>query len=349
MPSIRSGACAVALLLLLTACGGSDEAEGAGGTTTVTFGSPGSASDAGFYLADARGYFAALGIETEYQQVAGGGDLIPLLSTGRLDVGGLSLNSGLINAVLSGNDLQLVADKGSYTDGSTPSYGALLVRPDQAEEITGPEDLEGRSIAVGSEGSSLDIALTTYLDSGGLTTDDVMITTLGQSERVIALQEQAVDVAFVFEPFLTQALTSGAGVVLADGGDMAPEQQVAGMVFGGEFPASNPDAAQDFVSAYLCGVQDYNGAVLEDEDTDAVLEIVAEATGDTVESLRESVPIGLRSDGALNLDDIQLTIDGLAEKGLANEALPVDDLVNTDYLDNARSCDEIREMAAEGS
>jgi len=343
MALLRTGSIVIALLLVLCACGGPAGADGGSGTVRV--GSPGSSSDAGLYLADSRGYFAALGITMEYQRFSGGGDLIPLLSTGRLDVGGLSLNSGLINAVLSGNDLQLVADKGSYTDGSTPSYGALLVRPDQANTITGPADLRGRRLAVGTAGSSLDIAITDYLAKGGLTTNDLSITTLGQSERVIALERGAVDAAFVFEPFLTQALKRGAGVVLADGGAMAREQQVAGIVFGGSFTADHPRRAQDFLSAYLCGVQDYNAAVRNGVDKDAVLGILAKATGETVESLRESIPIGLRSDGALNVADIQRTIDGLAAKGLVSGHLPASKLVSSTYLDNIRSCDEIRKMA----
>jgi NitT/TauT family transport system substrate-binding protein len=337
---------------LASACGSSNSdnsaAAGEGASaelTTVTVGSPGSSSDAGLYIADARGYFKALGITMDYQQVKGGGDLIPLLSTGKLDVGGLSLNSGLINAAGSGNDLELVADKGSYTDGSTPSYGALVVRPDEADKIKTAADLKGRTIAVGSAGSALDVSLSDYLGTAGLTTDDVKLTVLGQAERVVALQQGAVDVSFVFEPFLTQAVSSGAGVLMVDGGVMSPNQQVAGIVYGGAFSKKNPKVAQNFMSAYLCGLQDYNDAVVNGHDPDPVIQIIADATGDTPENLKNDAPIGLKPDGSLNVEDVQHTIDGLTAEKLVTNPVKATELVNTKFLDGAKSCDDIRAMA----
>jgi NitT/TauT family transport system substrate-binding protein len=314
--------------------------------TTVTVGSPGSSSDSGLYIADARGYFKALGIEMDYQTVKGGGDLIPLLSTGRLDVGGLSLNSGLINAVAGGNDLEIVADKGSYTDGSTPSYGALLVRPDLADEITGPGDLRGRSIGVGSAGSTLDVALSEYLKTGGLTTEDVKLTVLGQPERVIALQEGAIDVGFVFEPFLTQAIKSGAGELLVDGGDMIKNQQNAVVVYAGSFSKEKQEVAQNFMSAYVCGLEDYNTAVVEQgEGRDEIIEIVAKATGQAADELADTNPIGLRPDGSLNVEDLERSIQGLADSGQVEKVVAVDQLVNTEFLEGVMPCDELRELA----
>jgi NitT/TauT family transport system substrate-binding protein len=352
----RSLAVSVAFTTMLTAAAcGSGDPEGAGtseggvdSVTTVTVGSPGSSSDAGLYIADARGYFKALGITMDYQTVKGGGDLIPLLSTGRLDVGGLSLNSGLINAVGSGNDLQVVADKGSYTDGSTPSYGALLVRPDLAGEIKGPEDLRGRSIGVGSAGSALDVALTDYLATGGLTTEDVQLVVLGQPERVIALQEGAIDVGFVFEPFLTQAVRLGAAELLVDGGDMIPDQQNAVLVYAGSFADQKKEVAQNFMSAYICGLEDYNDAVInEGEGRDEIIEIIGKATEQPAAELAETNPIGLKPDGSLNLKDLERTMNVLAEGGLVEKVVPIDQLVNTEFLENAMSCDEVRELAEE--
>jgi NitT/TauT family transport system substrate-binding protein len=183
-------AVSLAVAAMLTAACGSAEPESAEGSpdrnqatpTTVNVGALAAASDAGLFIADARGYFEALGIEMEYQKVAGGEDLIPLLSTGRLDVGGLALNAGFFNAIASGNDLDVVADKGSFTDGSDPSFGALVVRSDLATQITGPADLAGRTIAAGVPGSIPDLGISAYLETGGLALDDVTMTTLGFPE-----------------------------------------------------------------------------------------------------------------------------------------------------------------------
>ena len=86
----------------------------------------GQASDAGFYVALARGYFAAEGLDVQPVAVGSGGRMVPSLGAGQIEVGGGGLSTALINAVARDVPLRLIADKGSLRPGF--GYSGLVVR-----------------------------------------------------------------------------------------------------------------------------------------------------------------------------------------------------------------------------
>ncbi len=308
----------------------------------MTVGSPTSASDAGLVLAQQKGYFADVGIKMKYSGFKAGSDIIPLLASGRVDVAGLSIDAGMVNAHAGGNELQVVADKGSFSNGSEPSYGALVVKSDLAGQIKGPEDLKGKTIALGSKGSSVDRSLEAYLEQGGLTAKDVNITNLGQSERLVALEKGAAQVAFLFEPYVTQAVEQGFGKVLVDGGKIIPDQQVAVTVFGGRWAEENPEVAQRFMDAYACGVADYAKTVESGQGRDEVVKEIAEFTGEEAASLKKVTLPRIHPDAAVNTDDLNDTLSYFEEAGLVKDSVKADDLVKTEWLDKRQdACSDL--------
>src|SRR5690348_16650390 len=90
-----------------------------GNLETVRFGSlTPSASDAGWLIADKKGYFAEQGIRIEVTRFSNGSELVPPLATNQLDVGGGAPNAGLFNAMNRDVQLFIVADKGSTPPGN---------------------------------------------------------------------------------------------------------------------------------------------------------------------------------------------------------------------------------------
>ena len=83
---------------------------------TVRVGIAQAASDAPFFIADKKGYFAEEGIRVDYTVLT---DMVPSLATGQLDVGGVSNSAGLFNAAARGLDIRIVADKGSTPPATT--------------------------------------------------------------------------------------------------------------------------------------------------------------------------------------------------------------------------------------
>jgi ABC-type nitrate/sulfonate/bicarbonate transport system substrate-binding protein len=68
-------------------------------TSKVSIGITDAATDAGFFIADKKGYFRAEGIEVTTTPFASAAGMIAPLGRGQLDVGGGTVAAGLYNAV----------------------------------------------------------------------------------------------------------------------------------------------------------------------------------------------------------------------------------------------------------
>ena len=79
--------------------------------TTVKFGSVGGLSDAGLYLADEYGFFAAAGIALDMQQLDSAPTLVQLIATNQIDVAGISVTPGLFASVPLHIGLRIVGDE----------------------------------------------------------------------------------------------------------------------------------------------------------------------------------------------------------------------------------------------
>lgn len=340
-------------LLVLTACSGGSGDGGAAATgasanqaeeTVVRVASNGVTSDIGLFLADEYGYFDAMGIKMEYTEIQSAGDIIPLVASGQIEVYASAFAAGFVNAVLGGVDMRVVADKGRLTDGSTPSYGMMLVRAELADQIAGPEDFKGRAVAWGDPATGSTKMLEEYLAPAGLTVDDVRLVTLSMPERIVALQTGAVEIANVFEPTGTQALADGGyAKILFDLAEVAPNQQQAVLALAGEWADSNEDAARRFVSAYVCGVQDYMNAVHAKEGLSAIWAILEKRRGAYPPGLLDkAIPPTIDYEGRPNTEDIEKQIEWFAHNGYAEGTVPVDKVVDTSYIENRTPCQEMR-------
>src|SRR4051812_34457152 len=95
---------------------------------TVRTGVNGSISEAAFYLAVDEGYFQQQGITLETEQFNSATQMVAVLGSGQLDVGGGAPSGGLYNAISREIPVRIVADRGHTRPGS--AYEGLIVRKD---------------------------------------------------------------------------------------------------------------------------------------------------------------------------------------------------------------------------
>src|SRR5207245_4205447 len=95
-----------------------------------------------------------------------------------------------------------------------------------------------------------------YLRSGGITINDVDVVTMGFPDMISALTNNSVDAALPIEPFVTQIVELGSGVVAARADEVIPGQQVAVILYGPDFVSQRPDIARKFMLAYVKGLRD---------------------------------------------------------------------------------------------
>lgn len=249
---------------------------------TVRVGVTSSSSDAGFYIADKMGYFRKEGLTVELIPFDSAAKMVAPLGNGQLDVGGGAPSAGFYNALKRGLDIKIVADKASTPPGY--NYQPLLVRKDLVDSgrFKSFKDLKGMKIAGSAPGSGSNSALNEALKKGGLKYSDVERVFMSFPQHVLALQNKAVDAAVTTEPSATQAVQSGAAV-RAEGSDtMYPYQQVAVVLYGGEFMKNHADAAKRFMRAYILALRDYNDALkdgkLAGPNAEQVIKVLTEYT-----------------------------------------------------------------------
>ena len=86
----------------------------------------GSPSGAGFYIATERGYFAELGLESEYVTFQSSAYMLPALAAGQVDVAGGIMTTSFLNAVERGLDIKIIADKAAIYPASRILIWLLL-------------------------------------------------------------------------------------------------------------------------------------------------------------------------------------------------------------------------------
>jgi NitT/TauT family transport system substrate-binding protein len=219
MPRLHAPALIVTLVALLaaTACSRaepspSDAAPVAGGTAQeVRLGFFPNVTHAPAIIGVEQGlYSAELGATTLTPQTFNaGGDAVNALLGGSLDI--TYIGSGpAINAFAKsdGAAVRLVA-------GATEGGAQLVVKP----EITGPEQLKGKTIATPQLGNTQDIALKKWLSENGLTAgagpEDVKIANLENPRTLDAFRQGSVDGGWLPEPWSSRlVLDAGASVLL---------------------------------------------------------------------------------------------------------------------------------------
>lgn len=274
--------------------------------TEVTVGIVNSSSDVVFFIAERQGYFKSAGIVPKYVVFDSGAKMNAPLGSGQLDVGGGGPSAGLYNAIARGIEIKIVADKGSQRTGF--GYQPLLVRTAlvRSGQYKGPKDLKGRKVAESAQGSSAMPDVDRIMKMAGLGYNDVEHVYMPFSDMIVSFQNGAIDASLTAEPSATMALRTGAALRVMTGDQYNPGQQLAVLLYGGNFIKNKGDLAQRFMLAYLRGVRFYNDALvgnkLSGPKADDVLRILTESTPIKDASLyRDAIPQYNDPNGRINV------------------------------------------------
>ena len=353
MSTSRNLLLAVALALLLAACGSASASPSAAPSTdaaspasmapadtaspsqpsepvplTVGLGYIPSVQFAQFYLAQQAGYYADAGLDVTLQNKIDP-DLITLLGQGAVDIGSGD-GTSVIPAVSQG--IPVVYTATIY--GTFPSI--VLAKADSG--ITTAADLKGRKIGIPGRYGSSWIMLQALLQSAGLTPDDVTIVEFPDFGQATALQQGTVDAATGFannEPIQLKQAGIATNVLTVDGITPLPGP---GLVTGVETLATKHDALASFTAATLRAMDeiaadpqvglDATFALVPDLAQDAALQRqILDATIATWKNTRTNAAYG-----TIDRDGWQQSLDFMSSLGLVPNPITVDQLVNETLL-----------------
>ncbi len=305
----------------------------------VKIGVNGVISDAAFFIANHKGYFKEQGIEANFISFDAGAKMIAPLGIGQLDVAAGASSAGLFNAAARGINIRIVADKGSTPLGY--NYMPILVRKALVDsgKVRTYKDFNGLKVAEAGEGGSPGSTLNEGLRQGGLSYKDVQHIYMGYSQQVSAFANGAIDAAVTTEPSATQAVESGAAVRFSDD-RLYPGQQVAVLLYGGDFIKKQPELARKFMIAYLKGARYYNDALKGGRfagptaaDVIAILSRDSLVKDPSVYS--KMVPAGIQPDGQINDASLRKDLQFYKDQGYITSSVTVGQLVDNSFVAQA--------------
>ena len=285
-------------------------------------------SNAGLFVAEHDGYFAAQGMRVRWVPLTGSAQILSVLLQGEIDVGATTVSPAFFNAVARGGRLRIVADKGHVA--GKGSVGSVVVRRDLAGRFRTVADLKGRKIAVQTIGGLSHYVLAKALIAAGLSLDDVTLVTIPAAASVAALQGGAVDAAVLPVPLDTQAEEVGVGVKMLDFADLIPGEPTAFLFYGPSLLERRPAVGVRFLIAYLRALRRYN-----EGPTPRNVAIVAQYTKIDAPTIQKGGWIGIHPDARVDVAKLRRFQDWQFDIGLISVRSPVTILVDVSVLEQA--------------
>jgi len=219
----------------------------------VRAGGLGGTVDRAYFAGEEKGYFAEQGISLEVENYRSAAEMVPLLATGRLDVGHGSTNPGFFNAMLQGVIVKVVSD---VTIIPAPRPGQrnsmqLMLRRELVDQVRSVADLRGRTVAINNASSLNHEQLEWVLRANGLELEDVQIEQVAFPEQMSALANGKIDAGITLEPFVTLAEAQNIAVPLFDIGAAMPGHSAQCLFYSPEFIQTQPEVGRRFMVAYI--------------------------------------------------------------------------------------------------
>jgi NitT/TauT family transport system substrate-binding protein len=297
-------------------------------------------SDAPFFIAEKKGYFKEQGIKVSLVSFDAGPKMIAPLGTGQLDVAAGAMSAGLFNAAARGIVIKAVADKGSTPPGY--DYMPILVRKALVDsgKVKSFKDLKGLKVGEAAKGGSPGSKLNEAMKSVGLSYKDTQHEYISYPQHVAALMNGAIDASVTTEPSATQAVERGAAVRFTPQGDPYPNQQIAVLLYGGDFIKKSPQIAKKFMVAYLKGARFYNDALKDGKfagpNAAEVIDILTHNSNVKDPALyKKMTPNGINPDGTMNDESLRKDLAFYKEQGYLEGSAGLDQVVDTSFADAA--------------
>lgn len=307
--------------------------------TEVKIGVNNTVSDGLFTIADKLGYFKEEGIEPHFIVFDGGPRMIAPLGTGQIDVASGAVSAGMYNAVARGINIRMVADKGSTT--ATDDYMPLLVRKDlvTSGKVKTYADLKGLRIAESAPGGTPGAKLNHALKKGGLSYKDVRHVYMGYPLHYQALMNHSIDASVTTEPTATQAMQANVAVRFRNENPY-PGQEVAVILYGGDFIKNKPALARKFMIAYIKAVRTYNDVIRNGRfvgpQGDKIMKIMMLNTSlKDPKVFRQSIAQATDPNGRLNVASLRRDLAFFKSQGLIEKNASLEKAMDPSFVEAA--------------
>jgi NitT/TauT family transport system substrate-binding protein len=318
---------AVAVALLLAACGGAPD--GAAAPTRLRVVVQPYLVFAPLHVAQVEGLFAAHGLDVELVPMAGSEPAMPLLINGSIDVLPGHASPGLLNAIARGARIRMVAQRSRRAPASCSSL-ALIARPGLLAEPRSPGTAPHiRRISVDRQAAMV-FFIDEALASVGVNLDTLEQAYVPHAAEPEALASGAIDVALAGEPFLRRSLGEGRAEQWIGVEDVLPGIEFSVLLFGERLLERERAAGDRFIAAYL----EANRRLAEGK-TPRNLELVGDFLDEDAAALTDICWPFETTDGRVRTDYLMRFQQWAARKGLIDRVATADELIDTTFVERA--------------
>jgi NitT/TauT family transport system substrate-binding protein len=285
-----------------------------------------------FYVAYESGYFADAGFDVELVKDLGMAQSIPLLAGGRLDAGFTGFGPSVVNAVIRGARLRLVAGR-ELISASCGTAGTIFAsRKAFPDGVRTMRQLQGARIGINGSSPQTGFWLDTLLEHEGMRQGDVVVRKMRETERVAALRAGGLDAFVSSEADLNPELRE---LGLAAGPSVAsllPNFQFSYIVFGRRLLEGAVNTGARFLRAYFRGAADFLGGKIPRFQED-----YAKQNNLDAKLLREACHGTFERDGSIHMADLQRYINWMAAHELCPADVDAASVLDRRFLDAAHA------------
>jgi ABC-type nitrate/sulfonate/bicarbonate transport system substrate-binding protein len=244
-------------------------------------------------------------------------------------VAGGGISAGMWNAADRGIEFEIALPLHAERPPLTTPLVVSKSRFD-AGEITSVADLAGKKVAVNATGAATEYWLQKALEQGGLSLDDVELTSVGFREVAAALENGSLDAGMLGEPLTTLAEDQGLIHRLTD--DFLSDFTVTVIYYNTEWATANPELADGFAKAFLRGARDLVGDAWYDETNLAIIEEYTGVPADVVGRASRSYH---NPNGVVPAEDLMILQQFFLDRGTLNysELIDVEQYINPSYAE----------------
>jgi NitT/TauT family transport system substrate-binding protein len=234
------------VVLAAAGCGAGAASPGAAGLEKpdIVVAEVPTAASAGLYIAQQRGYFAAVGLHVTIKPVASGVNVITAMLHGSVDVDAGNYDSFVSAQAHGAARFRILAD-------------AYHLRPDVEEILPAPgshistvAQLAGKTVAVNALGAIGQVMVDSVLADNGIPRTAVRLTPIPFPGMAAALAAHRVDAAFVPEPYITEiGKTLGVSDIADCDQGATVNFPIAGYAVTRQWAAAYPRTAAAFAAA----------------------------------------------------------------------------------------------------
>ncbi|MDP9097178.1 MAG: ABC transporter substrate-binding protein [Pseudomonadota bacterium] len=299
-------------------------------------------SPAPLYLAMARGYFAAEGLDAQFRFFEAAQPIAAAAVSGDVDIGITALTGGFFN--LAGRGALKVIGGGLHERPGYPGTALLVSKRAYDDGLTSPAKLAGHSLGITQYGSSFHYMAGRIADSVGIDPKSITLRPLQSiGNMVAAVRTNQVDATMAIASMAAPLEATGDVRRIAWVGDLVP-YQITAVFAPSRMTADHADTVRRFAAAYRRGVADYRtaflrrdlaGQAIHDASTDAAVADIQPYVfpGDPAAADKILAGIGVYDEaGALDVADVEEQRRWFIAQGLVKPGGAPADIIDTRFL-----------------